>query len=105
MKKEIFLSDYFGKNIFTRNSMSSFFDQINKIEDQKIVLNFKNMGFISRSCADEYLKQKANTRKEITETDVSQEISAMLNAVQVGYEKNDIEVTYEPNSPRKTIYA
>ena len=87
MKKEIFMAEYFGKNIFTRNSISSFFDQTNSTSDQEITLNFSNVEFISRSCADEYLKQKAKTRKKIIELEVSQEVYLMFKSVEDQYKK------------------
>ena len=105
MEKKISLSEYFGKNIFIRNSLSSFFDQINKASNQEIVLNFKNIDFISRSCADEYLKQKAKTGKKITEIDVSTEISSMLEIVEKQYKKTNFEVIYEKTPSPRMIYA
>ncbi len=54
----------FGNNIFTRSKISSFFNEINDLKKYKIVINFKDIGFISRSSADEYLNLKSKLKKQ-----------------------------------------
>ncbi|GBE20564.1 MAG TPA: hypothetical protein ENG87_05465 [Candidatus Pacearchaeota archaeon] len=94
MVKRILLSQEFGNNIFTRRTISAFFEKINSRKEAEIMLDFKSVDFISRSCADEYLKQKEESSKKIVERNMSQEICSMFNAVQSQYEKKGFTVSF-----------
>ena len=72
----------FGNNIFTRKTISSFFNRVNKLKEKEIVIDFKKIEFISRSCADEYLKLKKETKKLIIERNLSDEIKSMFKLVE-----------------------
>ena len=88
------LSQEFGNNIFTRNTISAFFEEINRMKEAEIILSFKDIKFISRSCADEYLKQKEDSEKNIIERNMSKEVCSMFNAVKNQYEKKGISVSF-----------
>jgi len=94
MARKVLLSQEFGSNIFTRKTISAFFEKINSQKETEIVLNFKGIEFISRSCADEYLKQKEESEKKIVEENMSQEVCSMFNAVQSQYEKNGFDISF-----------
>jgi len=87
METEISLFEVFGNNIITRNSMSSFFEEINSLNMDKIILDFKKITFISRSCADEYLKQRKASKKKIVDANMSENICEMFSLVNRQYEK------------------
>ena len=95
MKTKILLSQKFGNNIFTRNTISSFLEKIKNMKEAEIVLDFKGVKFISRSCADEYLKQKENVKKKITEVNMPQEVCSMFNAVKNQYEKAGFTLSFD----------
>ena len=95
MKTKILLSQKFGNNIFTRNTISSFLEKIKNMKEAEIVLDFKGVKIISRSCADEYLKQKENVKKKITEVNMSQEVCSMFNAVKNQYEKAGFTLSFD----------
>lgn len=94
MVKKILLASKFGSNIFTRNTISSFFEDLNKLKDKEIVLDFSSIEFISRSCADEYIKKKQDSRKNIVEANISKEVCSMFNAVQIQYEKAGVPLSF-----------
>ena len=77
-KKIISLYEEFGDNIFTRHKMISFFDKIDHLKDKEIIIDFKKVKFISRSCADEYLKRKKRSNKILIERNMSQEVHSMF---------------------------
>lgn len=95
MIKEILLLQEFGDNIFTRNTISAFFQKINKMKETEIKFNFKNVKFISRSCADEYLKRKEISKKKIIEVNMSKEICSMFNAVKEQYKEAGFTITFD----------
>lgn len=79
--ERIVLYKEFGENIITRNSMRSFFKKVNSIKDKDIVIDFKNINFISRSCAAEYIKQREETNKNLIEENMSKEIKSMFAVI------------------------
>jgi len=70
------------KYLVTRNNIKSLFELINNINDFEIVLDFKNVSFMSRSCADEYIKLKNNSNKNIKEENVNKDVDTILNLVE-----------------------
>lgn len=106
MAKKILLSQEFGNNIFTRKTISAFFEKINSQKEAEIVLDFKGVDFISRSCADEYLKQKEESNKKIIERNMSKEVCSMFNAVQNQYEKEGVKISFVScSNPKQEIMA
>ena len=103
MARKILLSQKFGNNIFTRNTISAFFERVNSQKEAEIVLDFKGVEFISRSCADEYLKQKEKSKKKVVEANMSKEVCSMFNAVQNQYEKQGIEISFVSCSPAREV--
>jgi hypothetical protein len=89
MEKRISLFEVFGNNLITRNSISDFFNDLKKRKEKKITLDFEKITFISRSCADEYLKQKKECKNEIIEINLSANICEMFNLVNKQYKKED----------------
>ena len=79
--KEIFLFNEFGHNIITRRCMQDFFEKISKHKEDKLVLNFSKIEFISRTCADEYIKSKNSSLKNITESNLNKNVSDMLSVI------------------------
>ena len=92
--KKVLLSNEFGCNIFTRNTISSFFERINSLNNKEIALDFSRIEFISRSCADEYLKRKQDSKKKIIEVNMSKEVYSMFNAVQNQYKKAGFHISF-----------
>ena len=78
MAKKIQLSDHFGKMIITRNAIINLFDFINQLSEKGILIDFKDIEFISRSCADEYMKRKLISDKQIKEKNILPNILAMF---------------------------
>jgi len=65
-------------------------------------LDFNNVAFISRSCADEYLKQRKKSKKKVVEANMSKNVCDMFSLVNRQYEKEGssilIQVLPECNS-------
>ena len=76
-----------------RSAMQKFLTHIEKSKEKKIMLDFKKIKFISRSCADEYIKFLNKTDKEISEFNLSPEVDKMLQIV-----KSSISITFNPDS-------
>jgi hypothetical protein len=106
MAKKILLSERFGSNIFTRNTISAFFEDIKNMKEAEIKLDFSNVKFISRSCADEYIKQKEKTKKKIIEVSMAKNICSMFEAVKSQYKKAGFTISFDIcNMNKKLISA
>jgi anti-anti-sigma regulatory factor len=92
MEKRISIFEVFGNNIITRNSMSSFFEEINSLKKNEITLDFEKVTFISRSCADEYLKQRKASKKKVVEVNMSKNVCDMFELVNRQYQKEGINL-------------
>ncbi|MCX6747176.1 MAG: hypothetical protein NTU63_03530 [Candidatus Pacearchaeota archaeon] len=97
--KKISIFDKLGEKIFTRTTMQNFLSKISKLKENKIVLDFSNVKFISRSCADEYAKFMQDNRKKIKAVNQSPEVSMMIEVVEDGLNAILISKT-ENNSER-----
>ncbi len=83
--KTVLLADRFGNNIFTRNSVSTFFEELNSLKEKNVILDFSKIKFISRSCADEYLKQIKTSKKDFLVRNLSPEVEEMIKMVKNSY--------------------
>ncbi|MBU3912549.1 MAG: hypothetical protein KKB21_05365 [Nanoarchaeota archaeon] len=86
MEKAVNVSifDQLGERVFTRITMQDFLSKISKLKEKKVVLDFKKVKFISRSCADEYLKFIQNTKKNVSSINQSSDVRMMIKAVENG---------------------
>ena len=81
MEKKINIKKHLGKFIVTRNSIIDLFSDINSLQEKFIILDFKNVDFISRSAADEYIRNKMILKKSIKEINISINVLAMFYLV------------------------
>lgn len=89
------LSEIFGNNIFTRRTISNFFEELSKKHDKEIELDFSGVDFISRSCADEYIRQKEKTKKKLIEVNISKDVCSMFNVVKTQYKNAGVPISFE----------
>jgi len=100
-KKTILLYKEFGDNIFTRQRIASFFDKIENFKEKEIIIDFKKIEFISRSCADEYLKRKEESDKILTERNMPQQVCTMFKVVVNQLKEADF--SFSSCNPQKLI--
>ena len=82
--------------------MSSFFEEINSLKKDRITLDFKKVTFISRSCADEYLKQRKASKKKIVEANMSENVCNMLSLFNRQYQKEGVNILVQVTPECKT---
>ena len=81
--KSINLNQKIGvSSIVTRSSLQNVFNSLENVKDDVLVFDFKDINFISRSAADEYLKFKNNSQKKIIQKNCSESIKIMLKIVE-----------------------
>jgi 23S rRNA pseudoU1915 N3-methylase RlmH len=85
--KEVKLEQEFYKKLGMRSSAEEIFEKINN-SDSKIIMDFDNIEFMSRSFAQEYVYQKRISDVEIEEKNMSGIVKEMYNIVCEDYEKH-----------------
>jgi len=70
-----------GNYVVTRDSVKELFRKVTDLVEDEIYFDFGNVQFISRSCADEYLKHKEISKKDIKEVNVLADVKEMLRVV------------------------
>ncbi len=65
-------------NLALRFWADDLFNSLEKLHEKKLVLDFSGIEFMSRSFANEYLKLKKLSYKQITEKDMSENLKQML---------------------------
>ncbi|MCL4387723.1 STAS-like domain-containing protein [Candidatus Marsarchaeota archaeon] len=95
--KLIKVKEKIADNLVTRNSADKLFDYINSQRDKTIILDFKSVKFATRSFMHEYLLKKSDTRKKITERNMSKELYKMLKIVSESEENKNtqLELTFK----------
>lgn len=79
--EKICLVDLFTSNLGMNSSAKRLFDKLNSDKNMSFELDFKGVKFMSLSFTQEYLYQKNKSSKEISEINLSEEISQTLNLV------------------------
>ncbi len=74
--KTINLKNAISENVVTRESLR----QLLVTVSESTVFDFSQVEFMSRSCADEFLKFKESSKFTISEKNVSKDVKAMLAA-------------------------
>lgn len=83
--KEVNLENTFAKKLGMRTTAKRLFDDIKN--EKKVVLNFQDVEFMSRSFAQEYIFQKHNSNVEITEKNMNDFVKGLLDVVEEDYKE------------------
>ncbi len=78
---KINMADQVSEKLGFRDSASQFFNILNKNPIKNIEIDFKDVKFMSRSFAHEYLQRKKDLDKVIVELNKPEEIDMAFNAV------------------------
>ena len=81
IEKTIMISEELYPNLGMNSVAADLFNEINQSEFQKIIIDFTNVVFMSRSFTQEYLFQKLKTTKEIVEINVPEDVEKMFEVV------------------------
>ena len=75
------IHDKLGGLLMLRSTVGPLFQQIDQLQSKRVVIDFSDVEFVSRSFADEYLSAKAASKKQVEETSVPLEARRMLELV------------------------
>lgn len=78
---KILISKQVSTDLALRNSADRFFDLIDSIKQDTLIIDFKNVQFISSSFAHQYYLRKKSSKKTINEINMSSDIKKMFKIV------------------------
>lgn len=87
---EIDLEKMFARKLGLRTTAIKLFQDLEG--NDEAVLNFKDIEFISRSFAQEYVYQKHNSKVHIVESNMSEFVKGVLDVVQRDFEETCLAV-------------
>ena len=79
--KKIQLVKVISKNLLFRGSADELFNQINKFEISEIIIDFRQIQSITRSFAQQYLKNKEQSKKKIIDVNITPTIKKMFELI------------------------
>ena len=83
----IIIKERISVDLALRNSADIFFDYLESNPQKEIIVDFNGIKSISRSFAHEYITRKNQSKKSITETNVSENVKKMFYVVEQPAEK------------------
>lgn len=78
---EIDIANEISPTLFIRKTAVDLFEKIEHAPESVIVVDFKNVDFLNRSFAHEYLKLKYSSEKKISEIHLSNDVELMISIV------------------------
>jgi len=82
---EIILEETYSRKLGMGPTAKKIFQEIPN--ESEVILNFRNIEFMSRSFAQEYVFQKHNANCKITETNMIKSIEQLLKIVEEDFEE------------------
>ncbi|MFA4946599.1 MAG: DUF4325 domain-containing protein [Candidatus Micrarchaeia archaeon] len=80
--KEISITRVVSIDLALRNTANAFFNELERYKEKNITVNFKGVKSISRSFAHQYLENKKNSEKIISETNIPDNVEKMFQVVE-----------------------
>jgi hypothetical protein len=78
---ELRVCEGFGNLLMLRDSAAALLRKVESLTSHRVMLDFANVDFMSRSFADEYLLGKARSRKALEERSLPAEARLMMESV------------------------
>ncbi len=101
MKSEFYIANYLPASVATRQSIKLIDSKLSMLKDKDIVINFKNIDFISRAFADELFHFLNDKKIKIQFTGTNQTVSEMLDTVAKNRNRKNKKYHYIANTEIK----
>jgi len=82
MKRRISIYKLSSVALSTRPLADEFFNKIKKYREDELTVDFKNVEFMSRSFADQYIRLKSEDNYKIKEINKNEEVKEILEFVE-----------------------
>jgi len=96
--REISIAKIISDHLMLRDSATAFFDDIERMPDEAVVVDFDGVIWMSRAFAHEYLTRKKASRKTIDERNLPEDVLRMMAVVAnpAPKKKTYVEIDTEP---------
>lgn len=84
---KIMIKESVSVDLALRDSADAFFDSLESLPQKEIIVDFSAIKSISRSFAHEYITRKNQSKKNISETNVPENVRKMFQVVEQPKEK------------------
>ncbi|MDO5849487.1 MAG: hypothetical protein Q4P18_08120 [Methanobrevibacter sp.] len=79
--KEILLQKEINEDLGSRNKIEDLFNALEKGNAEKVVMNFEDIKFMSRTAAQEYLNQRNKVGFDVEERNVPEDIKTLMDFI------------------------
>jgi len=79
---KILIKEQISVDLALRNTVTVFFEHLELLPEKEIIIDFADVKSISRSFAHEYLTRKNQSKKNIIETNVPENVKKMFQIVE-----------------------
>jgi anti-anti-sigma regulatory factor len=90
MKKIVRIKEAISADLALRNRADAFFDKIDKLDANEVVIDFSEVRSISRSFAHQYDLRKKASKQKMTEIHLPQHVTKMFKVVESSNKKNNV---------------
>lgn len=86
MSETVVIKDKLNSSLEMNSAAVEFLEDVDKIKDNDILIDFTGIVFVSRSFAQSYFTKKNKLNKNITEINISKEVKPLMEMIQKKFE-------------------
>lgn len=86
MAETVVIKDKINSSLEMNSAAVEFLEEVNKIDDSDIVIDFTGVIFVSRSFAQSYFSTKNKLHKNISETNISEGVKPLMDMIKRKFE-------------------
>ena len=86
MAETVVIKDKINSSLEMNSAAVEFLDDVDKLKDNDILIDFTGVVFVSRSFAQSNKKKKNKINKNITEINISEDVKPLMKMIQKKFE-------------------
>ena len=86
MAETVVIKDKINSSLEMNSAAVEFLDDVDKLKDNDILIDFTGVVFVSRSFAQSYYTKKNKINKNITEINISEDVKPLMKMIQKKFE-------------------
>lgn len=79
--REISIAKVISDHLILRDSAAAFFDDVEQMQEEAVVVDFDGVIWMSRAFAHEYLTRKRLSKKTVGERNIPEDVQKMMSVV------------------------
>lgn len=86
MAETVVIKDKINSSLEMNLAAVEFLEEVDKIDDSNIIIDFTGVIFVSRSFAQSYFSTKTKLNKNISETNISEGVKPLMDMIKRKFE-------------------